>query len=89
MVAVMVCHQRPGQNFHAALDRPFAVRLTGIVFSDPLAPTKEVGGTGRRHDWEISRRIREELEVEVPLFLAGGLNPAKGSQAVSQVGPYG
>ena len=66
----MVCHQRVGtRTFTPALDRPFAVRLTGIVFSDPLAPTKEVGGTGRRHDWEISRRIREELEVEVPLFL--------------------
>ena len=32
---------------------------------------KELGGTGRRHDWTISRRIREQ--VEVPVYLAGGL----------------
>ncbi len=35
-------------------------------------PLKELGGTGRTHDWTLSRRIRES--VQVPLFLAGGLN---------------
>ena len=34
---------------------------------------KELGGTGRRHDWRISRQIREA--VPVPVFLAGGLRP--------------
>src|ERR1044072_2186045 len=33
---------------------------------------KELGGTGRTHDWSLSRKIREAIEV--PLFLAGGLN---------------
>jgi len=32
---------------------------------------KELGGTGRRHDWSISRRIRDA--VPVPVYLAGGL----------------
>ncbi|MBX7153117.1 phosphoribosylanthranilate isomerase, partial [bacterium] len=32
---------------------------------------KELGGTGRRHDWRISRTIRERLTI--PMFLAGGL----------------
>jgi phosphoribosylanthranilate isomerase len=32
---------------------------------------KELGGTGRTHDWSLSRRIRSE--VTVPVFLAGGL----------------
>ncbi|MBU7015186.1 MAG: phosphoribosylanthranilate isomerase, partial [Theionarchaea archaeon] len=34
---------------------------------------KELGGTGRSHDWGISRDIREI--VHTPVFLAGGLNP--------------
>jgi phosphoribosylanthranilate isomerase len=48
---------------------------------------KELGGTGRRHDWAISRRIREA--VGVPLFLAGGLRPDNVGEAVHAVGPFG
>jgi phosphoribosylanthranilate isomerase len=50
-------------------------------------PVKELGGTGRTHDWTLSRRIRES--VEVPLFLAGGLNASNAADAVRQVGPFG
>ncbi|HZO89795.1 MAG TPA: phosphoribosylanthranilate isomerase [Chthonomonadaceae bacterium] len=50
-------------------------------------PIKELGGTGRVHDWKLSRRIREA--VDVPVFLAGGLNPHNIAQAVEEVGPYG
>ena len=48
---------------------------------------KELGGTGRTHDWSLSRKIREAIEV--PLFLAGGLNPANVAAAVREVQPYG
>jgi phosphoribosylanthranilate isomerase len=48
---------------------------------------KELGGTGRVHNWEISRAIREQ--VAVPIFLAGGLNAANVAQATKQVGPFG
>lgn len=48
---------------------------------------KELGGTGRRHDWSLSRRIREA--VDVPLFLAGGLRPENVREAVETVGPFG
>jgi phosphoribosylanthranilate isomerase len=48
---------------------------------------KELGGTGRIHDWEISRRIREL--VDVPVFLAGGLNPDNVAAAIRQVEPFG
>ena len=50
-------------------------------------PVKELGGTGRTHDWILSRRIRES--VQVPLFLAGGLNASNAADAVRQVGPFG
>ena len=48
---------------------------------------KELGGTGRTHDWTLSRRIREA--VAVPIFLAGGLKPANIAEAVRQVEPFG
>jgi phosphoribosylanthranilate isomerase len=48
---------------------------------------KELGGTGRTHDWTLSRTIRER--VDVPLFLAGGLTPANVAQAMAEVGPFG
>ncbi len=48
---------------------------------------KELGGTGRTHDWRMSRRIREA--VGVPVFLAGGLGPGNVASAVRQVRPYG
>jgi phosphoribosylanthranilate isomerase len=48
---------------------------------------KELGGTGRVHDWRISRRIRDA--VEVPVFLAGGLNAANVAAAVAAVEPHG
>ena len=50
-------------------------------------PVKELGGTGRVHDWSISRRIRDR--VSVPIYLAGGLKPENVALAVKQVNPFG
>jgi phosphoribosylanthranilate isomerase len=52
----------------------------------PDQAVKELGGTGRRHDWDLSRRIREA--VDVPVFLAGGITPDNAAEAVSVVGPF-
>ena len=48
---------------------------------------KELGGTGRTHDWRLSREIREAIGV--PLFLAGGLNPSNVAAAIREVQPFG
>jgi phosphoribosylanthranilate isomerase len=48
---------------------------------------KELGGTGRRHDWRISRAICEA--VSIPVFLAGGLNADNVSEALREVRPFG
>lgn len=48
---------------------------------------KELGGTGRTHDWELSRRIRDRCGL--PLFLAGGLTAANVADAVAAVEPFG
>ena len=48
---------------------------------------KELGGTGRVHDWTISRQIRELIPK--PIFLAGGLRPDNVAEAVERVRPFG
>lgn len=53
---------------------------------NPTLRIKELGGTGRVHDWALSRAIREA--VTVPLFLAGGLTPENVGEAIHHVGPY-
>jgi phosphoribosylanthranilate isomerase len=54
---------------------------------NPKAVVKTLGGTGRVHDWQISRRIVET--VNIPVFLAGGLRPENVRQAIDEVQPYG
>lgn len=51
-------------------------------------PVKELGGTGRTHDWSLSRRICEAINP-VPLFLAGGLRAENIAAAISAVRPFG
>jgi phosphoribosylanthranilate isomerase len=48
---------------------------------------KELGGTGRTHDWQISARLCER--VRVPVWLAGGLRPDNLREAVATVRPFG
>ena len=55
---------------------------------NPLLAVKELGGTGRVHDWATSRRIRDAV-WPLPVFLAGGLNADNVAQAVAAVQPYG
>jgi phosphoribosylanthranilate isomerase len=54
---------------------------------NPGLSVKELGGTGRTHDWHISRRICQEATA--PVFLAGGLKPANIGEAIRQVRPFG
>jgi len=48
---------------------------------------KELGGTGKTHDWTLSRTIRESIDI--PIFLAGGLTAENAAQAIQEVGPFG
>jgi phosphoribosylanthranilate isomerase len=54
---------------------------------NPSLRVKELGGTGRVHDWTISRRIC--ADAGVPVFLAGGLNPDNVAEALDRVGASG
>ncbi len=54
---------------------------------NPGLPIKELGGTGRVHDWHISQKIRKQIDT--PVFLAGGLTDANVDEAINTVEPYG
>lgn len=54
---------------------------------DQRLAVKQLGGTGRTHDWSISCRIREA--VKVPIFLAGGLRSDNVKEAIQAVQPFG
>ena len=54
---------------------------------NPRLTVKELGGTGRRHDWRLSRRIVETCGK--PVFLAGGLNAKNVREAIETVQPFG
>jgi len=69
--------------------RSVAAAVDGILLDsgDPAAPRKQLGGTGRIHDWRISRRIVQG--VPVPVYLAGGLTPSNVADAIATAGPAG
>jgi len=84
---VQVIHVTGEESIEEALS--VAPYVDGILLDsgDPFSPVKELGGTGRTHDWSISKRIRELLDI--PVFLAGGLNPDNVAEAIRRVGPFG
>ena len=57
---------------------------------NPRLAVKELGGTGRVHDWALSRRVRDAAHTAgVPVFLAGGLRAENVGAAVAAVAPFG
>lgn len=53
---------------------------------NPKLAIKELGGTGRVHNWKLSRKIKESISI--PLFLAGGLNASNVREAIDEVQPF-
>jgi phosphoribosylanthranilate isomerase len=84
---VQVIHIRDG----GALDEALAVapHVDGLLLDSgtTASPVKQLGGTGRTHDWALSREIRDR--VRVPVFLAGGLTSENVADAIRQVRPFG
>lgn len=84
---VQVIHVRGSEAVDEARDVESLVDAILLDSGDPDAEVAELGGTGRTHDWEVSRRIRDA--VAVPVFLAGGLGADNVTQAILAVRPYG
>lgn len=58
-------------------------------YSDALlldTPSEQLGGSGRTHDWVLSRKIVEAAGI--PVILAGGLTPENVAEAIRSVRPY-
>lgn len=84
---VQVIHVTGPESLDQALEVAPEVDAVLLDSGNPTLPVKELGGTGRQHDWSVSRRIRERLSI--PVFLAGGLKPENIAEALRTVGPFG
>jgi len=84
---VQVIHVTGSEAVNTAL--AVASQVNGILLDsgNPLLAVKELGGTGRTHDWEISQEIRRQ--VNIPVFLAGGLHAGNVTEAIRRVRPFG
>lgn len=83
---VQVVHVEDESAIDTALSAQEGSHAVLLDSGRPNAPVRELGGTGRAHDWGVSRRIVESLDV--PVFLAGGLNPSNAAEAYRAVRPY-
>ncbi|MBT4332244.1 MAG: phosphoribosylanthranilate isomerase [Candidatus Cloacimonetes bacterium] len=84
---VQVIHVNGDESINDALAIQKDVDAILLDSGNQSKQIKELGGTGRIHNWEISCKIREQLDV--PIFLAGGINPDNIVEAVNQVNPFG
>ena len=84
---VQVIHVTGPEAVHEALAISSHVDAILLDSGNQSLKVKELGGTGRTHDWALSREIRES--VEVPVYLAGGLKPENVGEAIRAVRPFG
>lgn len=84
---VQVIHVIDEQSIIEALQIAPHVDALLLDSGNPNLAIKELGGTGRTHDWALSRQIREQ--VAIPVFLAGGLTPHNVQRALDTVQPFG
>ncbi|WP_439581746.1 phosphoribosylanthranilate isomerase [Dyadobacter bucti] len=84
---VQVIHVIDENSKQEALEIARYVDAILLDSGNPNLSIKELGGTGRTHNWEVSKQIRESIQI--PLFLAGGLNKDNVKQALDAVQPFG
>jgi phosphoribosylanthranilate isomerase len=63
-----------------------ATNTFDAILVDSFVPGR-LGGTGKVHNWELSKRVRQKIHPK-PLILAGGLNPENVQGAIRVVKPY-
>jgi phosphoribosylanthranilate isomerase len=84
---VQVVHVQSEESVAEALRVAPEVDALLLDSGNQQLAVKELGGTGRTHDWELSRRI--VVQAQKPVFLAGGLKRENVRAAIEQVGPFG
>jgi phosphoribosylanthranilate isomerase len=84
---VQVIHVRSEESVAEALAIAPEVDALLLDSGNQQLAVKELGGTGRTHDWQLSRRIVEQAGK--PVFLAGGLRLENVRAAIAEVRPFG
>ena len=84
---VQVIHVLGDQSIEEAKAVAELVDALLLDSGNPTMEVKELGGTGRVHDWEISRKIRQQIAC--PVFLAGGIRASNVLEAMRAVEPFG
>ena len=84
---VQVLHVAGEESYEEAVSVAPHVDALLLDSGNQKLAVKELGGTGRTHDWRVSRRIVEASPV--PVFLAGGLRPENVAEAIESVRPFG
>ena len=84
---VQVIHVLDEGSIKEAIEISEFVDAILLDSGNPNLPTKVLGGTGKTHNWDLSKKIREEISL--PVFLAGGINKDNIKKAIEHVQPYG
>lgn len=84
---VQVIHVRDHDAVREAVEAAPFVDAILLDSGNPTLKVKELGGTGRVHDWQVSARLR--AAVDKPVYLAGGLHAGNVAEAISMVRPFG
>jgi len=84
---VQVIHVIDESSVEEAIAISEAVDALLLDSGNPKLKVKELGGTGRTHNWKLSRQIVEKAKV--PVFLAGGLSHENVQRAIQEVQPFG
>lgn len=84
---VQVIHVIDERTVEEAIEVAQHVDALLLDSGNPNLQVKELGGTGRVHNWALSRKIRESISI--PLFLAGGIRAENVREAIETVEPFG
>ena len=84
---VQVIHVIDQSSVNTALKITPHVDYLLLDSGNPNSEIKELGGTGRTHNWELSAEIVERSPI--PVFLAGGLGADNVKSAIEKVSPFG
>jgi len=84
---VQVIHVLDEKSVEEAISVSQRVDALLLDSGNPNLAIKELGGTGRVHNWKLSKKIRES--VSIPVFLAGGLKIQNVAEAIETVEPFG
>jgi phosphoribosylanthranilate isomerase len=84
---IQVIHVTGEESIEEAKQYAEVADMILLDSGNPNLKIKELGGTGRVHNWELSCKI--VASISKPVFLAGGLKPENIREAIETVKPYG